>query len=170
MLVKKLLMLPSSWSTFCLSSCWLWLREFSYVTLLQGQDPHYPLVFVSVACQLQWAVGTVLCNLYTRYFTLKIYSKSHSLELSIQITAIRALQSMHPGHLQSLSSPQHPCALELDSCPASPLYAYHIPPSGSRRLASTSRKSYLIHQSEGHLPLESTLSTLHYGYRYIIPF
>lgn len=43
------------------------------------------------------AVETVLCNLYPLHFTLNIYSKSHSLELRIQVTALHALQSTHPG-------------------------------------------------------------------------
>lgn len=38
---------------------------------------------------------------------------------------------------------------QIRQLPASPIYTHHIPPSRSRALASTSRKPYLIHQSEG---------------------
>lgn len=166
MLVRELFMPPSTRSMICLSSCWLWFREFSYATLLQG--PCYPLVFVSVAYQLQWAVGTVLCSLLSLHFTLKIQPKSHSLELNIWITALHNRLStpciIAKMIVQASAIPFFSlislCS-QIRQMPSLPFYTHTTPPLRSRTPASPSRKPYLIHQPEEPLPLESMISVLH---------
>lgn len=134
----------------------------------KARAPVTPWSFVSVACQLQWAVGTVLCSLLSLHFTLKIQSKSHSLELIIWITALHnrlcAPCIIVKMTVQASAIPFFSLASlcsQIRQMPSPPFYTHSTPPSRSRTLASPSQKPYLIHQPEEPLPLESTISVLH---------